>query len=258
VPYYTFDEDNKMYRDVATQFSLLAALAIMVFSASKVVDEEIENRTMLTLMSKPISRWEVLVGKYIGIVCVLFLVIGTMAVLTPNASYLHWLDDKRIDLNIASNLAERQQLTLECLKNNLALAPLFALQFMEVATLAAIAVAISTRYALAVNVTVIAVIYMAANLAAFIPITWTRGPGGLFVTLLTRVLPNLSNFDISQRLVYGDFQLLQSESLRFTVYPAPTYGQIWAYTAETGVYALFYIGASLALAMVLFRTRELT
>ena len=67
VPYYTMGEDFKMYRDVAISLAFLFTLPIMVFASTKVIDEEIENRTMLTLMSKPIARWQVVVGKYFGV-----------------------------------------------------------------------------------------------------------------------------------------------------------------------------------------------
>src|SRR6185312_11537088 len=49
---------------------------------SKSIYEEIEDRTMLTLMSKPVGRWEVLIGKYLGIICaalVAVLALGTVA-----------------------------------------------------------------------------------------------------------------------------------------------------------------------------------
>ena len=49
--FFTYNEDFKMYRDVASSFVFLFALPVMVFAATRVIDEEIENRTMLTLMS---------------------------------------------------------------------------------------------------------------------------------------------------------------------------------------------------------------
>ena len=67
LPYFTMSEDFKMYRDVAISLAFLFTLPVMVFASTKVIDEEIENRTMLTLMSKPIARWQVVVGKYFGV-----------------------------------------------------------------------------------------------------------------------------------------------------------------------------------------------
>src|SRR6185436_799438 len=67
VSFFTYDEDFKMFRDVASSFIFLFSLPIMIFAATKVIDEEIENRTMLTLMAKPVERWQVILGKYLGI-----------------------------------------------------------------------------------------------------------------------------------------------------------------------------------------------
>src|SRR5207244_9326258 len=68
LPFFTLGEDTVMYKSVALDVVMLLALVITLFAASRSVFDEIEDRTMLTLMSKPIRRWEVLVGKYLGII----------------------------------------------------------------------------------------------------------------------------------------------------------------------------------------------
>src|SRR6478672_8776302 len=57
--------------DVILLFVLIATL----FATSKSIFDEIEDRTMLTLMSKPVAKWEVLIGKYLGIVLAAFVAI---------------------------------------------------------------------------------------------------------------------------------------------------------------------------------------
>jgi len=310
VPFYTFDEDHKMFRDTSTAFVLLAALVIMVYSAAKVIDEEIENRTMLTLMSKPIARWQVVVGKYLGIMVVIFVVITVLGLFTAMASFLRYYDDMRVDFSVANgNQAEIFNLVWQNDKATLALLPLFTLEFLEVATLAAIAVAISTRWSLAFNVVCIAVLYVGANLTRFIAdadlsqsnIAWLfdvafalpalalfwlwqrsiprrlAAATGLLVLaglihlaaphfgwvfnakplaeLASQVLPSLSNFDLGQRLVYGTFRVGHET---VTDPRLPTFGYIWQYVGLVALYGALYIGAGLALATALFRTRELT
>src|SRR5580704_17072268 len=68
LPFFTLGEDTVMYKSVALDVVLLLVLSITLFATSKSIFEEIEDRTMLTLMSKPIQKWEVLVGKYLGII----------------------------------------------------------------------------------------------------------------------------------------------------------------------------------------------
>lgn len=59
--------DNKMLLDVsmATVFVLGMLLAAVV--ATSAVSREIENRTILTVVSKPVARWGVVVGKFLGL-----------------------------------------------------------------------------------------------------------------------------------------------------------------------------------------------
>src|SRR5438094_6820814 len=68
LPFFTLGEDTIMYKAVALDVVLLLVLITTLFATSKSIYEEIEDRTMLTLMSKPVSKWEVLVGKYLGII----------------------------------------------------------------------------------------------------------------------------------------------------------------------------------------------
>src|SRR3954462_13200387 len=67
LPFFTLGEDVYMFKAVGLDVILLLVLIATLFATSKSIYEEIEDRTMLTLMSKPVSKWEVLVGKYLGI-----------------------------------------------------------------------------------------------------------------------------------------------------------------------------------------------
>src|SRR5262249_32389657 len=67
LPYFTFGEDLLMMTEI--DFDIIMALAVIfgVFTASISISEEIEGRTAITLMSKPLSRRQFLLGKYVGI-----------------------------------------------------------------------------------------------------------------------------------------------------------------------------------------------
>src|SRR3954452_5642603 len=67
LPFFTLGEDTVMFKSVGLDVVLLFVLISTLFATSKSVFEEIEDRTMLTLMSKPVKKWEVLLGKYLGI-----------------------------------------------------------------------------------------------------------------------------------------------------------------------------------------------
>ena len=253
VPFNTFGEDTKMYRDVAMSFVLMFILIIMVFATAKVIDEEIENRTMLTLMSKPIARWQVIIGKYLGIACLMFVTMAICTIAAGACAWLRYFSDQRIDLSVAS-YAGQQALYWANDMAIIALIPAFVLQFMELATLAAISTAIATRYSLALNMTVIVVLYIGANLTRFAPLLHLGAPWQTLVNSGSYFLPYLTNFDINQALIYRPISMPE----HYQGPDAPTLGQVVGYVSMASVYGLMYIGAALSIAVALFRNRELT
>jgi len=64
---YTIEDDNKLLREIGLSTLFLTGLFIAIFSASGAVNEEIENKTITTVLSKPISRPVFVIGKFLGV-----------------------------------------------------------------------------------------------------------------------------------------------------------------------------------------------
>lgn len=67
IPYFTFGDDYKMMKQIGFDVVMLAAALFGVLAASISISEEIEGRTAITLMSKPVNRRQFLLGKFLGI-----------------------------------------------------------------------------------------------------------------------------------------------------------------------------------------------
>ena len=67
IPYFTFGDDYKMMKQIGFDLVMLAATLFGVLAASTSISEEIEGRTAVTLMSKPVNRRQFLIGKFLGI-----------------------------------------------------------------------------------------------------------------------------------------------------------------------------------------------
>jgi hypothetical protein len=67
IPYFTFGDDYKFMKQIGFDVVMLAAVLFGVLAAGMSISEEIEGRTAVTLMSKPVSRRQFLIGKYLGI-----------------------------------------------------------------------------------------------------------------------------------------------------------------------------------------------
>ena len=149
------------------------------------VSEEIEGRTAVTLMSKPVSRRQFLLGKFVGILLGIMLMFGLLGVWFEGIMiYKAWLD--RVEwfdyinptpttvpwvttllgkmalsgpsLDILRGLGFWANLTFQSL-------PGLILSFFLVIVLVALAVALATRVPMVVNLCAVLAVYFLANLS---------------------------------------------------------------------------------------------
>lgn len=78
---YTLDNDNKLLVDLGLSTLFVVGLFLAAFTATGVVSSEIENKTALTVISKPVSRPVFIVGKYIGVSCAIALAYWTLTII---------------------------------------------------------------------------------------------------------------------------------------------------------------------------------
>lgn len=64
---FTLSDDNLFMVDMGLATIFLCGLVIAAFVATSVVTREIENKTVLTLVSKPVGRPVFVLGKYLGV-----------------------------------------------------------------------------------------------------------------------------------------------------------------------------------------------
>jgi ABC-2 type transport system permease protein len=60
-------DENKLLREIGLSTLFLASLFIAIFSASGAVAEEIENKTITTVLSKPVQRPIFIIAKFFGV-----------------------------------------------------------------------------------------------------------------------------------------------------------------------------------------------
>ena len=264
LPFFTLGEDAVMFKSVGLDVILLLVLIATLFATSRSIFEEIEDRTMLTLMSKPLRKWEVLVGKYLGIVLAAGLAIAALGFVHALCLWLRLPNDYTFNVN---SLDERERLQIfDYRMMHLAgLVPSLVLVWLQISTLAAVSVAISTRVSLVVNLPIVIILYIAGNLSRFLfPIF---GPGSeelwgnrSIVTKLAAyaigvLLPFLQTFDLTAKTVYAHVAV--PGSVFASDINAVTLGEIWGYVGVSTLYAATYAAFALAVGMLLFSGREL-
>jgi ABC-2 type transport system permease protein len=64
---YSLDDDNKLLVDLGFSTLFLTGLLMAVFTATGVLSQEVETKTALTVISKPVARPLFVLGKYLGV-----------------------------------------------------------------------------------------------------------------------------------------------------------------------------------------------
>ncbi len=64
---YTMDDDNKLLREIDLSTLFLTCLFIAAFSAAGVITDELEHKTITTVLSKPVSRPVFMIAKFLGV-----------------------------------------------------------------------------------------------------------------------------------------------------------------------------------------------
>jgi len=67
------DDDNKFLREIGLSTLFIAGLFIAIFAASAAITEEIETKTIITTLSKPVPRPLFILGKFIGVITAVIL-----------------------------------------------------------------------------------------------------------------------------------------------------------------------------------------
>lgn len=233
LPFHTFGEDIKLLKDCGITLVLIAATFQAVWSASTSVNEEIEGRTALTLLSKPIHRRSFILGKMIGIfwiVLFMFLVLGAWELL--------WVAYKPI--YDARESSQEQPIWQQCHFEMMQTIPGLAMAFFQAVVIGAISVALGTRLPLVANFTICFAIYLLGHLT---PTIVASAEGGLplvefFSQLISTVVPNLNLFSM-EAAIDSDV------------------GVPWTVLASVLVYTVLYFVLATLLGLLLFEDRDL-
>jgi len=197
------------------------------------VADEIEGRTALTVLSKPISRPQFIFGKYVGIcspVAVMFVLLSLFFLFCVSYKVLY---DAREGGNPNVDW-------IDCYREVMTTVPGLLLAFLEACLLTSISVAISTRLPILPNLLICVSIYVLGHL---VPLIVASSYGQLqFVQfvgqLFALVLPNLEYFKVSGAIHTG-------------------VGTPLIYILTTFAYCIMYVTIVMMVALALFEDRDL-
>ena len=214
---------------VLTSFTLgviqLTGAVIAVVLTVYLIPNEIERRTIYTILCKPVLRWQFLVGKYLGAVAALGLM---MALMTGILVFVFAIMQKGAGMDVILQLAQ---------------APVMF--FVQMCLLAAVAMFFSTFVSPVVNFFLAGGTYLVGTLFSpvFQDISGNQQLGSfvkLGATIIHSAVPNFAQYNIQNPLINAG-QVIQSQQ---------------TYYIGLVAYAIAYIAVLLIGGILIFDRRE--
>jgi ABC-type transport system involved in multi-copper enzyme maturation permease subunit len=210
-------QEIRILKDFGYGAIALFGLLIAVISGTALLFKELDKRTIYVLVAKPVRRWELLVGKYFGLLATLLLAFlimaatlaATLLLLGGKADGLFWLT--------------------------------IAGLYLQLTVVTAVAILFSTLASPALGAVFTFCVYIAGTAADQLRLFADRMPGQalrLAAKGVSYAIPNLQNFNFRTESVYG--------------LPADP-AKVWLML----LYAVLYAAFTLALASVILERKDL-
>ena len=237
---FSFQEQFKFLKDLGYATISLTGLLVGLLGAAQLIPAEIERRTILTALCRPLRRWEFVVGKYLGLVALLGVMLGIMGAVFW--AVLRWKEAQLIGME-GGEAAVVQAIQAESRDPRLWQA--FALIAAKLFVVCGVAVffstlATSTTFVVAMTL----MVYLIGHLQSVAREQWLEsgekaaGWVQLFMATVALLVPDFNLYSLIDEIVAGN-------------------AVSWRTTLEVLANSSAYVGVLLAVAAWLFEGRDL-
>ncbi|MBI4232600.1 hypothetical protein HY605_05180 [Candidatus Peregrinibacteria bacterium] len=244
---FSFSQEANSIREMGIATFSLWGLIIVVIMAGPIITQELEDKTAVTILTKPIRRSDFLLGKFFG---TLGAILVGQIFLTAVLIYTLW---SYISFDLLQGAAFRdvtgheKATVYEFLygafieKNVVLVAEGSLLGFLQISIISAICIACAAFFPVVVTVSTTMLIYIIGNLSAYMKASIHKIgflPLDLIANFIYYAFPNLGYFNL---------QAAFSEGRMISV----------TYMASVFIYTAAYVTIVTMLATMLFERREI-
>lgn len=240
---FSFYREMHLVREMGMATITFWAFIVLLITSGTVVTQELEDRTAVTLLSKPLRRHDFLLGKFLGIVVALLPGIAFLAgvllltLWSINAPVLDLPDEVLVAEAEKGNgpfattwneiwrqfMVPQGGVVLEGA----------VLSFFQASILAALAVSFSAFFPMVVSASATTLVFILGNISAYM----VASMDNVGASALASVIPNLGYFNLQASFSEGTIISFRYMGLAF-------------------VYAVLYISAIFLVSCSLFQKRE--
>ncbi|HWY41216.1 MAG TPA: ABC transporter permease [Chthoniobacterales bacterium] len=210
---FTFQQEFQILKDVSLGAMSIFSSLLAVIASARLISQDIEDRTIYTILAKPVPRFEYVLGKLAGVLLLLAISIAAMAVLF--AAVLYFREQAVLGETVREmNSAPQEQLraalnTVRSSGLNIDVFAGVAVIFLKACLLAALTLLVSTFATTNIfTVAVMVFIYLIGHLQATARDYWLQQQsagwvGRGFLALIALIFPDLQAFNLVDQIVAG-------------------------------------------------------
>ncbi|MGI9088186.1 MAG: ABC transporter permease [Chthoniobacterales bacterium] len=206
----TFQQEFQALQDISLGVMSMVASLLAILATARLLAQDLEDRTVYTILAKPVPRSEYLAGKFVGVVLLLTVSIAVMAALffvvlffREHAALAETA--RQMSGQPVPQIAEALR-AIEHASFNANLFAAIAIIFVKAALLAALTLFISTFATSNIFTVAVAIfVYFIGHLQATAREFWLQEQGGgwlshLFLAFVALVFPDLQQFNLADEI----------------------------------------------------------
>jgi hypothetical protein len=210
---FTFQQEFQILKDVSLGAMSIFSSLLAIVATARLIPQDIEDRTVYTILAKPVPRFEYLLGKLFGALLLLAISMAAMTLLFVAVLYFR---EQAVLNETAHELSRAPEEQLNDALNAIRTAGLnldiFAgvgVIFLKACLLAALTLFVSTFATTNIfTVVVMLVVYFIGHLQSMAREYWLQQQGASWLTqgflaLVALIFPDLQAFNLTDEIVAG-------------------------------------------------------
>lgn len=207
----SFQEQFQVLKDVSLGAMSIFSWLLAVLATAMLLPKDIEDRTLYTILAKPVPRFEYLLGKLLGVMALLFVALSFMSLLFVIVLYSR--EQSAIAEAVRNNPADQVAAAVAAIKAatfTSSLLPCIVVIYLKAALCGAFTLLLST-FATSWIFTIIVsvVVYLIGHVQPIAREYWLASaavgaPTKIFLALVSLIFPDLTAFNLVDDVVAGN------------------------------------------------------
>ena len=210
---FTFQQEFQILKDISLGAMSIFSSLLAIVATARLISQDVDDRTIYTILAKPVPRFEYVLGKLAGVLLLLAISVAVMSMLFAAVFYFR---EQTLLSQTAREMSRAPQEQLNDALNAIRAAGLnvdlfagVAVIFLKASLLAALTLLVSTFATTNIfTVVVMVFVYLIGHLQATAREYWLQQPGAGwiargFLALIALIFPDLQAFNLVDEIVAG-------------------------------------------------------